>query len=462
MFGLFGTNVESKHERVNRIAKYAALDMVLDRNGAYKKAVTSGNKPYMYSTKNVDKVELLTDDTIDTTYIKLPATLLDKYDDDEEAVQYLTEIMKVSLGYKILLDKATGEEDETKRGKYALAQYSSYNGELDIKDDVLIDYGILKVPNPDIFDFHKHSDEEKKDKKEKTEEEKEDSKGECEETSESSKLTKSGAKSDNDKNEDKKGQESQTNIDFDTEIGKACSDGKPADIKHWFDEYGGNKFTSKEKEKLRKLAEQLSKSFVGFGSKVKKISPSKRMCSKAICNDISDKIYVSKKGAQGHKVNLNFMIDTSGSMGGKPIRNAVKIAFIFNHLAEKGLLNASIMYSESYKRLKLDLPVHEDLILKMSGTHGGEGLAATIEQYKDDLLKADINICITDGDITDGAIPKEKYRHEMMGVYVRNCEEVEKFTGSLSRWFHKSIVRSDINELINKLVNMTLSAKKVR
>ena len=100
----------------------------------------------------------------------------------------------------------------------------------------------------------------------------------------------------------------------------------------------------------------------------------------------------------------------------------------------------------------------------MKRTGGGEGLGRNLKDKAKMLKEADTNICMTDGCLTDDPILKSLYQKEkveMIGVYVnKSADDLTEYTGSLERWFTKSLVRHTTEELCEKLIQFSLRKKK--
>ena len=131
----------------------------------------------------------------------------------------------------------------------------------------------------------------------------------------------------------------------------------------------------------------------------------------------------------------------SGSMTGKPVENAV----------------------ESNNRAKSTFPMPRDFIKRMLSTGGREGLGLNLKHYIKELREADENICMTDGQLCDDAILKSFYEKEKIritGVYVnKDAKDLTEYTGSLNRWFTRSLVRRNMEELTEKLIQLGLRKK---
>jgi len=216
-------------------------------------------------------------------------------------------------------------------------------------------------------------------------------------------------------------------------------------------------------EKLRALAKQIVKSFKGRISKQRTMIPNKRLVTKALTSDNTDKIYSNKRGDNGKFLNINLIIDMSGSMSGTPVRNALEMIYIFNEISAMGYLSGNVIWSETRSRCKANFPMPREFIKKMGSTGGGEGLGENLEHYKETLKKADTNICMTDGQLTNDPILKtmyEKEKIEIIGVYVnKDAEDLTEYTGSLDRWFTRSLVRNTLEELTEKLIQLGLRKK---
>lgn len=157
--------------------------------------------------------------------------------------------------------------------------------------------------------------------------------------------------------------------------------------------------TKKDILALQPKVKQLLKAFKGTGDQIKKASPTKRISSKDIACD-RDKCYVKKADSKGKHIKLNFLIDMSGSMGGSPVKNAVRLVYLFNQLAKEGYVTMSVLYSTTNTNYKLDLPATDAEILSLCRTQSAEGLAKTIHAHAD-TIRGTNTICLTDGDIVD-------------------------------------------------------------
>ncbi len=204
------------------------------------------------------------------------------------------------------------------------------------------------------------------------------------------------------------------------------------------------------------LAAELYESLKGRFGRLASISPSKRLSKRNIASDLSDKIYLSTTEQKGKHLDVNIIIDTSGSMSGQYIRDAKEVAYVMNILAEKGIFTGNIILSGTRAHAIIALPMPKVLINRITANGGGEGIKEAFRKFKPELKKADFNICLTDGMLTDGHIDKDEMTRQnvsITGAYVAGTKEtILEFTGSLNKWFHKSFVRATTRELILALV----------
>lgn len=216
--------------------------------------------------------------------------------------------------------------------------------------------------------------------------------------------------------------------------------------------------TKKDLLALQPKIKQLLKAFQGTGSQEKVIVPTKRMSPKDVAND-REKCYIRKTGSKGKHIKLNFLIDMSGSMGGEPVKNAVRLVYLFNQLAKQGYVTMSVLYSTTHTNFKLQLPATDAEILSLCAVQSAEGLAKTIHAHAD-TIRGTNTICLTDGDIVDEPIDKmfwSKHKSVSTGIYVNpSLSSYTEWTGKLNKWFNHSVVRKSLDELIEWLIRVGL------
>ncbi len=221
--------------------------------------------------------------------------------------------------------------------------------------------------------------------------------------------------------------------------------------------------TKKVIVELDRKVKEIAKSLQGYNGKVKRITPSKRLSSKDICNDNSDRIYVGKSYVDGKHIDMNLVVEASGSMGGAPIANGIKMIYVFNKLAQQGYVDGSVLLTESSEYKMLEMPMHDDIVKAMGGTGGAEGIKKAIDKNVTELRNKNA-IVMTDGDICEEPIdPKfwEKNRINCIGVYVNEDVKAEDLPGydkNMSRWFTKTIIRNSFDEMVHKVIQLGLRA----
>ena len=225
--------------------------------------------------------------------------------------------------------------------------------------------------------------------------------------------------------------------------------------------FKGGKLAQSRIDEVNYLAAKLLKSFRGHDGKECSTNPSKRLKARKICEDNSDKIYVKKQFIGGKKIdNINFLVDMSGSMSGEPINNGVQILGVFNKLAKQKYVTGHIIYSDNKGYTTLELPVPDEQLYKLTNAGGSaEGLHKNMMANEQIIKDSKVLFCITDGCITDQPIDKnftKKNHIQSIGVYVNDVEDIEKYTGSLNKWFDKSLVRRTVPELIDKICALAL------
>jgi len=229
--------------------------------------------------------------------------------------------------------------------------------------------------------------------------------------------------------------------------------------------------TWKERDaRMEKLSEALYESLAGRIGKHNGQTPSKKLNQRAFANKYNPNIYESKVPLGGKHLNVNLVLDTSGSMTGYPLVEGVDVINCFNKLAQRGVISGNLMLTASRASAMFKLPINPSLLPKISAHNGGEGYKHTIALRWKELKAADYNVAITDGMLTDGHIDlKEQTRAgiEIIGLHaVRNVKHVTAYTGSLKRWFNNSAVRKNAEEMVyyiidNALLNFNNNPRRV-
>lgn len=213
---------------------------------------------------------------------------------------------------------------------------------------------------------------------------------------------------------------------------------------------------------MDRLADALYDSLAGRIGIENSENPAKRLNIRAVASDLDDKFYRSSVPFGGKHLSINLIVDTSGSMSGYHIEDAVDVVNCINKLAMRGVIEGNLMLSSSGASAIIKMPINPDLIAKISAHNSGEGFKHTIGLRWKELQKADYNVALTDGQLTDGHIDQsEMLRNgiEVVGLYTIKKAEKDKvlsYTNGLNRWFPKSAVRKNAEELIYYLIDSAI------
>ncbi len=217
---------------------------------------------------------------------------------------------------------------------------------------------------------------------------------------------------------------------------------------------------------MEKLADELYDSLKGRMGRLANVNPSKRLSKRNLASGLTDKIYMSRTEEKGKHLKLNVIVDTSGSMSGHYIRDAKETIYVMNILAERGIFDGNVILSGTRAHALIPMPMPRDQVERIGAFGGGEGIREAFRKFKPEMKAVDFNICLTDGMLTDGHIDKEEMTRQgisITGAYVTGTTDtILEFTGSLGRWFHKSVVRPTTRELIMHLVNQGIMHSKSR
>ena len=207
---------------------------------------------------------------------------------------------------------------------------------------------------------------------------------------------------------------------------------------------------------MEKLADELYESLKGRMGRLAGLMPSKRLSKRNIASGLTDKIYMSTTEEKGKFLNVNIIIDTSGSMSGQYIKDAKEVTYVMNILAERGIFKGNVILTGSSAHALIPMPMPRDRVNHIGANGGGEGIRECFRKFKPEMKSADFNICLTDGMLSDGHIDKDEMTRQnisITGGYVTGTKDtILEFSGSLNRWFHKSFVRPTTKELILALV----------
>jgi len=238
--------------------------------------------------------------------------------------------------------------------------------------------------------------------------------------------------------------------------GKSSSDYRSF-FEDTYDDLGDRNF-----EQYDHLVDALYESLVGRLGKKNSQSPAKRLNKRNVASDISDNIYVSTDPVGGKNLNINVIIDTSGSMAGHYIDDAVYITYVFNELARRGVVKGNIMLSCKSASGMWEMPMNKTMLHGIVAHNGGEGFRHTMGLRYKEMIAADYNVAITDGQLTDGHIDLAAFEASgifVTGMYVKrgiDNKNLTRYTNGLNKWFSKSIVRGSVDEAIYSVVDQAI------
>ena len=424
---------KTKKQEVESIVKDALLDLSIERNEAFKNAVRNRKTNIRVSKKETTTNNIWDSDDKITNKIIIPEIIVDDIEDYEDKVKYIKNMLK-----PMLCEDTDGDEDYFSKSRQEPKQYeANYGIDSELKEFIDDESGQYKFS---INARYKTKEDKEKEDNEQQEED------------------------DCDIQEMMSGNQEEDNLIYEFQDNESDDENKKEQeeqrvLNTWIRRDNRSISESRIKES-KALANKLIQSFKGRNGKSATVVPNKKINSRLISDDFADKIYISEQIGTGKYLGkVNLIIDTSGSMDGTPIYNAIQICLVFNEIDKQGYCYGNIIFSQSRKRHCIAMPLEDKVLSKCIDANDAEGLKQSIEAYKEELKNAN-NICITDGDICDGSIDLSKYKGiKIIGVYVNNTPEPETFNGSLNRWFNQSLVRPDVSSLIQKLIHLKLRSK---
>lgn len=204
-------------------------------------------------------------------------------------------------------------------------------------------------------------------------------------------------------------------------------------------------------------AEKLASKFIKFFAEKSRVvstkTPQRRVSARHFALDRAPYRRVELEG-RGCK-NVFLEIDCSGSMGGFHIMEGKLLITALSILAKRGYITGHVALSavtdgpswEVYK-----LPVAQEVINRIQGFAGAEGLEYTLRDNMALLQKADFVFVYTDAQICDRPIDKSFFhRHGVYtwGLYAGNHGS---FLEELMKYFDKAIMRDNAEALVDAML----------
>ncbi len=206
-------------------------------------------------------------------------------------------------------------------------------------------------------------------------------------------------------------------------------------------------------QRAEKLAAKFMKFFAEKTRVVSTLTPQRRVSARhfALGRAPYRRTEIEGRGAK----DIFFEIDCSGSMGGFHIMEGKLIITALSMLARRGHVTGHIALSavtdgpswEVYK-----LPVAQEVIDKIQGYAGAEGLEFTLRDNMALLQKADYVFVYTDAQICDRPIDKSfLHRHGVYtwGLYAGNHGS---YLEEMLKYFDKALMRDNAEALVDAML----------
>ena len=479
-------NEVEKIQYVEDLVRECIVDMAYSRDPIYVKAVRKNT--VIMVRPGEEHIKKFTSGEMENTYLSLPANIYEDVKDMSEFDQYhnMMDTMQLALAagtYEETDDSGTTNVTEAELIQAASQAYEEETGiGLNVKKLIEIDdFGDATEVTEQIFAPKAFVGE--KDEPDEDDEAASEAESSC---STGSPATSTGGDysasvSMQEVDDSVKAEETKATHEFVTEnsysanySAQSITDADQKVVKNIKDStfyikdhgYGSDHIIDAVTEaELMRQVNSIAKALKGYEGRVKRMTPAKRLSSKDICNDNSEKIYIGKSMTDGKFIDQSVLVDCSGSMGGDPIADAIKMCFVFNKLAQMDLLEGDIILTETSENMKITMPVHDDVIKSLGGTGGGEGLAKTIHKHANDVRGKNL-LVMTDGDLVEEPIPEkfwDKHRITCLGMYINRSVPAESLPGydkQMGRWFPKTIIRNNFEDAVEKMVALGMRASK--
>lgn len=183
-------------------------------------------------------------------------------------------------------------------------------------------------------------------------------------------------------------------------------------------------------------------------------APGRRMSPRHLAR--GDIRYLRPKvvGGKG-KRRYSVVYDCSGSMAGHPDREGKVLLLALNRLAQRGYLQGSLILSGYVNGapswLHYEWPVAEEVILRISTSHGHEGLQDALADNLKHVKGMDDVFVYTDASITDAPIDRAffaAHRVWPVGLYAGSEERVNE----MERHFPQNIIRPTVEKIVEAML----------
>jgi hypothetical protein len=226
--------------------------------------------------------------------------------------------------------------------------------------------------------------------------------------------------------------------------------------------------TRKEKEENKNYKNHILNILEGKNGKKDSESPSKRLVTKKIASGLSKKIFRQKDPIDGKEMKINFFVDMSGSMSGSFIFDSARFIDIFNSLAKDDVVNGSVVYScdGTFVEKKLGEFESSEPYIWTRTIGSSEDIEDALRKYEKNVVDADLNIALTDGQLCGAPIDKKYWNTKqttIIGAYnarTNKKSDIVNFKQQLTEWFDKTCIGYDFDNTINLFLHLGLRSKR--
>ncbi len=201
-----------------------------------------------------------------------------------------------------------------------------------------------------------------------------------------------------------------------------------------------------------KLAERLKKFFSSVARLVNTTNPQRRVSARHFSLDRPYYRVKEVKGKSRQKILL--VIDCSGSMGGFHTGEGKVLLAALSRLAKQGYLEGHVLLSAgSPPRWELfELPMADEVIARIAGFAGAEGLEPTLRDNLALAKDADYVFVYTDAQITDAPIDKKALHRYGVFTWGLYAGERGDYHEEMQKYFDKDIMRENAEALVDAML----------
>lgn len=207
-----------------------------------------------------------------------------------------------------------------------------------------------------------------------------------------------------------------------------------------------------DKARVSRVAKQLSKLFASHPLKTRTSVPSSRISARHYSLGLP--AFIRKETAHKKVRTIYLEVDCSGSMRGIHMEEGRILIAALSELAAKGVVKGHVALSGVLPGGKAGwqtfaLPLADDVIERVEGQFGAEGLEYTLQANQTLAKAADFAFVYTDANICDKPVDKAAWHAKGLftwGLYAgeNSAEVVER----MLEYFDKAVIRATAEELV--------------